>query len=385
MVTSPGKGTPRIEVVNLVKSYRRDGGGAITPVDHVDLTVAENELVVLLGPSGCGKTTLLRCVAGLERPDEGEIIIDGKTVFSSKKGIFEPSDRRQLAMVFQSYALWPHMTVAENVAYPLHSRKTPGPEIARRVSEVLGMVGVGGLEQQHPGRISGGQQQRVALARALVANSNVVLFDEPLSNVDAQVRAQLRFELQSMQSRLRFSGLYVTHDQTEAMELGHRVAVLDSGKISALGTPFEVYSNPPNEYVASFVGVANILPGKIETRDAATITVNTAIGSVSAPASVLMQPELAEGDAISLVARPEQLRLSKTRPDGGNAIEVRLEARLFSGAHTEVIVRAGDTRIMVWLHDYQEALDLPTEQSIWLTVPASGIRVVPAGRGGKHG
>lgn len=385
MVTSPGKGTPRIEVVNLVKSYRRDGGGAITPVDHVDLTVAENELVVLLGPSGCGKTTLLRCVAGLERPDEGEIIIDGKTVFSSKKGIFEPSDRRQLAMVFQSYALWPHMTVAENVAYPLHSSNTPRPEIARRVSEVLGMVGVGGLEQQHPGRISGGQQQRVALARALVANSNVVLFDEPLSNVDAQVRAQLRFELQSMQNRLAFSGLYVTHDQTEAMELGHRVAVLDSGKISALGTPFDVYSNPPNEYVASFVGVANILPGKIETRDAATVTVRTAIGSVSAPASVLMQPELASGDAVSLVARPEQLRLSKARPDGGIAIEVQLEARLFSGAHTEVIVRAGDTRIVVWMHDYQEVLDLPTDQSIWLTVPAAGVRVVPAGRGGKHG
>ncbi len=386
MESSPTQGSPRIEVVDLVKSYRREGGGSITPVDHIDLTVAQNELVVLLGPSGCGKTTLLRCVAGLERPDEGEIIIDGRTVFSSKKGIFEPSDRRELAMVFQSYALWPHMSVAENVAYPLHSRKIPKAETSRRVSEVLGMVGVGGLEAQYPGRISGGQQQRVALARALVANSSVVLFDEPLSNVDAQVRAQLRFELQAMQSRLGFSGLYVTHDQTEAMELGHRVAVLDSGKISALGTPFEVYTNPPNEYVASFVGVANILPGTLASKGEGVVVVDTGIGKITAPAVALMQPGLEAGNPVSVVARPENLRLTAAKPaETGNVMPVRVEARLFSGAHTEVVVRAGDTQLTAWMHDYPAAMALPAEGEAWLSIPQANVRIVPAGQGGRNG
>ncbi len=185
--------------------------------------------VIGFGNIGTGVVRALyeKGVAGLERPDEGEIVIDGQVVYSSARGIFEPPNRRKLDMVFQSFALWPHMTVAGNVSYPLRSRHVPRPEIRERVAAILEMVGVAGLEGQYPGRISGGQQQRVALARALVAASTVVLFDEPLSNVDALVRAQLRFELKRMQARLGFSGLYVTHDQTEAMELGHRVAVLD--------------------------------------------------------------------------------------------------------------------------------------------------------------
>lgn len=382
MHTSASTDTPRIEVIDLVKTYKREGGAAITPVNHVNLTVAANELVVLLGPSGCGKTTLLRCVAGLERPDHGEIIIDGRTVFSSKKGIYETSDRRQLAMVFQSYALWPHMSVAENVAYPLHSRKIAKDQIAQRVSEVLNMVGVGGLEQQYPGRISGGQQQRVALARALVANSSVVLFDEPLSNVDAQVRAQLRFELQAMQRRLGFSGLYVTHDQTEAMELGHRVAVLDSGEISALGTPFEVYNNPPNEYVASFVGVANLWRGTIEAVDDATATVSTSLGSIIVARAALMGAQLQVNDAVSVVARPEQLRLTPQRPaDATNAIVVTIAATLFSGAHTEIVALAGDERVTVWMPDYAAVQQLPQDGQAWLSVAPASMRVVPASKG----
>ena len=206
--------TPRIQISNVTKRFRRAGGKVIVPVDNISLTVDENELVVLLGPSGCGKTTLLRCVAGLERPDEGEIIVDGRVVFSSAKGIFVPPDQRRISMIFQSYALWPHMTVAQNVGYPLEGRKLSKAEIGERVSRALELVGIGGLEAQYPGRISGGQQQRVALARALVSNSSVVLFDEPLSNVDAQVRSQLRFELKRMQRQIVYSALYFTHDQT---------------------------------------------------------------------------------------------------------------------------------------------------------------------------
>lgn len=371
--------TPRIEVIDLVKTYRRDGGASIRPIDNVNLTVSANELVVLLGPSGCGKTTLLRCVAGLERPDEGEIVIDGKTVFSSKKGIFVPPDRRELAMVFQSYALWPHMTVAENVAYPLRSRKVASGKIDERVSEVLNMVGVGGLERQHPGRISGGQQQRVALARALVANSSVVLFDEPLSNVDAQVRAQLRFELQNMQRRLGFSGLYVTHDQTEAMELGHRVAVLDSGRISAIGTPEDIYNYPPNEYVASFVGTANIWSGVVQAVDGPVAVVRTALGDLKAKISPIHPISLTVGQAISVVARPEKLGLSRTNAsDGTNPVQVNVEARLFSGAHTELVVAGGNTRINVWMHEQGEEPPLQPGETAWLTAFPHHLRLVPA-------
>lgn len=379
---------PRIEVIDLVKSYRRENGSITTPVNHINLQVAENELVVLLGPSGCGKTTLLRCVAGLEHPDSGEIVIDGKVVYSSRKGIYEPPDRRALAMVFQSYALWPHMTVAQNVAFPLQSRKTPQSEIDIRVAQALNMVGVGGLGQQYPGRISGGQQQRVALARALVANSSVILFDEPLSNVDAQVRAQLRFELQSMQHRLQYSGLYVTHDQAEAMELGQRVAVLDNGKISALGTPWDVYDNPPNEYVARFVGVANLWNGTISGRDADRATVETHLGRLQVQLSDAGGPDFSVGSEVAIVARPQNLRLSPERPEGGaNAVKLRVQTTLFSGTHTEVVClpengRAADTMsdrshdICVWTGDHDGARRLARNGFAWLQADPADLRLV---------
>ncbi|MDB5506364.1 MAG: sfuC [Devosia sp.] len=379
--SAPRGGSPRIEIVDLVKSYRREGGAAITPVNHIDLSVAANELVVLLGPSGCGKTTLLRCVAGLERPDAGEIVIDGKTVFSSKKGIYLPADQRAISMVFQSYALWPHMTVSENVAYPLNSRRAPKTEIAVRVQQVLEMVGVGGLGQQYPSRISGGQQQRVALARALVGGSSVVLFDEPLSNVDAQVRAQLRFELQAMQRRLGFSGLYVTHDQTEAMELGHRVAVLDAGVMAALGTPHDVYNNPPNDYVARFVGVANIWGGTVTSLDGSTIAAKTPFGTLLVAKRVSQLADIAVGDAVSIVARPENLRIDVATPGPlpENAVAGTVEAQLFSGAHTEIIARLADGQLAtVWVHDQSRLAALVVGTDVHLSAAPTQLRLVPA-------
>ncbi|WP_431284591.1 ABC transporter ATP-binding protein [Humitalea sp. 24SJ18S-53] len=369
--------SPRIEVIDLTKTYRRDGGEVITPVDHVSLDVGADELVVLLGPSGCGKTTLLRCVAGLERPDRGTIVIDGRTVFSSDKGIWEPTERRQISMIFQSFALWPHMTVFENVAYPLRCRRTSETEIGRRVAEALATVGIGGLGAQHPGRISGGQQQRVALARALVAGSNVVLFDEPLSNVDAQVRAQLRFELKVMQKRIGFSGLYVTHDQTEAMELGHRVAVLEHGRIAALGRPREIYENPESEYVAGFVGTANIWPGRIVGTDATMVGIETPAGLLHASRAHLSKVDgLRGGDLVSVVIRPEQIRLARGLPDDApNSLAARVEASLFAGPHTEVVVRAGDLSARIWSHD--ALLDLEDDEAVCIVIAPERIRVVP--------
>lgn len=370
------RGAPRIEIRNLLKVYRRAGGKTVVPVDHIDLTVTENELLVLVGPSGCGKTTLLRCVAGLERPDEGEIVIDGQTVFSSARRIYEPPDRRPLNMVFQSYALWPHMTVGANVGYPLHSQRLRRQEIRERVSRILEMVGVGGLEEQYPGRISGGQQQRVALARALVAASSVVLFDEPLSNVDALVRAQLRLELKRMQACLGFSGLYVTHDQTEAMELGHRVAVLRSGKIAALGSPKEIYRHPPSEYVATFIGAANVWDGAVEQTTGGRVVISTAFGRIEAAACAGFA--LPTGRAAKLIARPEVLRLSPVRPQGEqNVFEVRVEEILFSGAHTEIVVVVGTLRARVWIHGDGDLEGSARGRPLWLRMPVEDIAIVP--------
>ncbi|HTM76427.1 MAG TPA: ABC transporter ATP-binding protein [Devosia sp.] len=231
----------RIRVRNLIKSFRRQGGGGeVIPVNAVSLDVAADEMLVLLGPSGCGKTTLLRCIAGLERPDSGEIFINDEPVYSSEKGIFLPPDKRPISMVFQSYALWPHMTLFENVAYPLRARNVKGDDIRRRTLETLDVVGLAALANQYPGQISGGQQQRVALARAVVSQTGVVLFDEPLSNVDARVREQLRLEIRRMQRAFGFSGLYVTHDQSEAMAVADRIAVLNDGHMEQIGTPEDV-------------------------------------------------------------------------------------------------------------------------------------------------
>ena len=368
--------TPRIQISNVTKRFRRAGGKVIVPVDNISLTVDENELVVLLGPSGCGKTTLLRCVAGLERPDEGEISIDGRVVFSSIKGIFIPPDQRRVSMVFQSYALWPHMTVAQNVGYPLEGHKLSKTEIGERVSRALGMVGVSGLEGQYPGRISGGQQQRVALARALVSNSSVVLFDEPLSNVDAQVRSQLRFELKRMQRQIGFSGLYVTHDQTEAMELGHRVAVLQSGRIAALDAPRRVYEEPPNHYVANFVGVSNFLEGTVHSIERDGMKVETATGIFRVVSSATNYPV---GAAMQLVLRPEKIVLHPVQPPSAteNIVTVRIEAQLFSGAHTEYVVSVGNQTIRIWSHD--DTLRSVSEGDVaWMSINPAALRVVPA-------
>ncbi|MSQ50552.1 MAG: ABC transporter ATP-binding protein [Betaproteobacteria bacterium] len=364
---------PRIRITRLCKTFRRSGGSTVTPVDNVDLEVGTDEMVVLLGPSGCGKTTLLRCVAGLERPDAGEIEIDGQIVFSAEKSIYLPPDQRRLSMIFQSFALWPHMTVFDNVAYPLESRGTPRPDIPKRVNETLELVGIGNLAAQFPAQISGGQQQRVALARALVGNTSVVLFDEPLSSVDAKVREQLRIELKRMQQKIRFSGLYVTHDQTEAMELGHRVAVLESGRIAALGDPQSVYEHPTSEYVANFVGAANIWRGKVMRCDAAGVLVRTEFGDFLAVVERNLSIET--GGFVKVVVRPEKFRLSaNAAAEGPNALRVRIETRMFAGPYTEYLVSRGALSARVWVHDEAGA---PREgEELMLCVEADKIRLL---------
>jgi len=244
-----------IKIENLSKKF-----GSIVAVNHVWLEVNQGEILTLLGPSGCGKTTTLRCIAGLEKPDEGDVIIDDKSMFSQG---FVPPSKREIGMVFQNYAVWPHMRVFDNVAYGLKIRKLPKNVIKKKVIETLESLGLTGLEGRFPGQLSGGQQQRVALARALVGNPKVLLLDEPLSNLDAKLREKMRFEIKSLVRRLGITSVYVTHDQAEAMVISDRISVMNTGDIVQVDTPEEIYKKPANRFVADFIGTTNFIPGEI--------------------------------------------------------------------------------------------------------------------------
>ena len=367
----------RIEAVS--KRYRRQGqSGFITPVNKVSIEVDSEEMVVLLGPSGCGKTTLLRCVAGLEQPDEGEIFVNDQLVFSSKKNLFVPPEARPISMVFQSYALWPHMTVFDNVAYPLHAMRLSTRDIKTRVEKTLEAVGLGGLERQFPAQMSGGQQQRVALARALVRETGVILFDEPLSNVDAVVREQLREELSQMQAAFRFSGLYVTHDQTEAMAVGDRIAILNAGSVEQIGSPEEIYNRPVSRGVGSFIGAGNILHGTIGAADGDNLRVDTEAGDIRISRRNIqngMEPRV--GQKAALLIRPEVIAVSSERPVDGqlNTFEARLQRRLFLGAHWELLAKIGQKVIRIWVHGGVP----PKGASVWLSISPSSISIIELG------
>ncbi len=244
-----------IEIKSLFKRFRE-----VVAINHIGFEVNQGEMLTLLGPSGCGKTTTLRCIAGLEKPDEGDIIIDGKPMLS--KG-FVPPSKRGIGMVFQNYAVWPHMKVFNNIVYGLKLQKIPRPEMRQKAEKVLHLVGLEGLEDRYPAQLSGGQQQRVALARALVTNPKVLLLDEPLSNLDAKLREELRFEIKSLVRRMDITSVYVTHDQAEAMVISDRIAVMDSGNVVQLGTPKEIYEKPANKFVADFIGTTNFIAGEI--------------------------------------------------------------------------------------------------------------------------
>lgn len=326
----------RIHVEHLCKSFVRENGTRVPAVDDLSLSVAAGEFLVLLGPSGCGKTTLLRLIAGLETPDSGMISLDGAAVYDSARKVDVPPERRLAGMVFQSYALWPHMSVFENVAYPLRSARVRRAEVRQRTRAVLEKVGVGQLEGQYPGQLSGGQQQRVALARAIVAERRVILFDEPLSNVDAKVRDQLRIEILRMQRELGFTALYVTHDQEEAMTLGTRIAVLRDGEIAQLGAPREIYDAPCSPYVASFIGVVDQFRARVVERGA-----NFAIaeGRSGQRWRVRVKREIAKD--VVVMARPERWRLlDRVADESDNLITGIVEASVYlGGSRMEYVIR----------------------------------------------
>jgi iron(III) transport system ATP-binding protein len=339
-----------IRVQNLSKTFVSQAG-KVTALENLDLEIASSEIVALLGPSGCGKTTTLRCIAGLERPDAGAVEILGRQVVNTAEGVAVAPEKRDLGMVFQSYALWPHMTVFANVAYPLRRRKTDKAQIADRVHEMLTMVGCGQFADRYPGQLSGGQQQRIALARALVANPSVILFDEPLSNLDAKLREQMRFELLELHARFRFAAVYVTHDQVEAMTVAHRIAVMRAGRIIQLGAARDVYARPADRGVADFMGAATFIPGTVAAApDGERVRVRTALGEVRALA---VDPAgLAAGTDVEICARPEQLLIRPARDEVGRDgryhwAEGQLQHSSFQGGQMVRLVTVNDLTIRV--------------------------------------
>lgn len=368
---------PVVTVHNLVKRFRRGDGTIAAALDGVSFEVAAGEFLVLLGPSGCGKTTLLRAIAGLDRPDEGEIGVHGLTCFSSTSAAYVPTEQRAISMIFQSYALWPHMTVFENIAYPLRNSPAPGTktkrskaQIREAVEKVLRLVGIPELIGQYPGQMSGGQQQRVALARALVGGTGLILFDEPLSNVDAKVRDQLRYELVSMQRELGFAAIYVTHDQDEAMSMADRIAVMGAGKVLQIDTPREIYFAATSRYVANFVGKSNEVEGTVTEVSGTSLTVATAFGRFTGTAAV---GNVREGDEVMLNWRPEHTVLSAEEPVSGNCYQGIIEDEVFLGSHSEYHVAVHGRTLLV-----RQPADvrLTVGSTVWMSVRADQTRVL---------
>ena len=289
----------KILLQDIVKRF-----GKLEAVSHVSVEIKDGELFTLLGPSGCGKTTILRLIGGFHRPDQGEIYFDGKAVKS------KPPYERNIGMVFQNYALWPHMTNLDNISYGLKLKKFSRAEVADKVSHALKLVNLVGLENRYPGQLSGGQQQRVALARALVLNPDVLLLDEPLSNLDAKIRIQVRAEIRKLQKELAITTIYVTHDQEEALTLSDRIAVINLGKLQQIGTPRDLYERPENPFVADFIGINNLIPGDVQevNKPEGWIKVQTKIGSLICISDRPYKP----GDRCMISVRPETASISQS-------------------------------------------------------------------------
>src|SRR6202043_1880632 len=306
--------------------------GALAVVDNVSLRIDHGQLVCLLGPSGCGKTTTLRLIAGFLEPSDGEIHV-GERVVSDKQRTLPPESRK-MSMIFQSYALWPHMTVAENIVYGLRLRKLDRDTIAKKLAAILATTKLEILAQRYPGELSGGQQQRVALARALVVEPETLLLDEPLSNLDANLREEMRFEIRRLHDEYRYTTVYVTHDQSEAMTTADLIAVMNAGKIDQLGTPEEIYDRPQSEFVARFIGASNIIKGI--ARDENHIVFS---GSTLQVVGAKLKP----GEDTPVAIRQHDIRLSTQAPQGPqNTIKATVTRQVFLGANRDYMVETSD-------------------------------------------
>jgi iron(III) transport system ATP-binding protein len=364
-----------IEVKSLVKIYADGNNAGVKAVDDISFSVEEGRFYTLLGPSGCGKTTTLRCIAGLEKANEGEIIVAGAKVYSASNNTFVPAYRRPIGMVFQSYAIWPHMTVFENVAFPLRvgKQKFSNNDIRKKVKSAVEQVELGGYEDRMATQLSGGQQQRLALARALVREPAVLLLDEPLSNLDAKLRERMRVELRELQRRLRITTLYVTHDQIEALSMSNMIAVMDAGVIVQEGAPREIYLQPKSKFVAQFIGSTNQISGQVANRGSdGTGTVKTAEGEICCG----MLSDLTAGANAVVVVRPESIVLHQQQPpQGANILEGKIGAAMFLGEYVECTIEVGNNVLQT---HQPRSVQVRRGDTVWVELPAGDCMALPA-------
>ena len=339
--------------------------GSQTVLDNISLSIASGQLVCLLGPSGCGKTTALRLVAGFTEPTAGEIALGERVVSSPARTL--PPEQRNVSMVFQSYALWPHMTVAQNVAYGLELRKLARADIAKKVEAILATTRLAPLAERYPAELSGGQQQRVSLARALIVEPDTLLLDEPLSNLDANLREEMRFEVRRLQDAYRYTTIYVTHDQSEAMTTADLIAVMNAGRIEQLGTPQEVYEQPRSEFTASFLGGSNIIRGK-----AVDATHMRFAGITIECCGAPMVP----GADAAVSVRQHEVQLSAEAPSGsvGNAVQGTVVRNVFLGSSRDYIVEAADgTQLRITAPPQR---NLAPGAPVWVVLPPERCRAL---------
>jgi iron(III) transport system ATP-binding protein len=367
-----------LEISHLKKIYSNTDGTAGGGVFDVSLNVKRGEMFTLLGPSGCGKTTTLRSIAGLETPDSGRIALSGQDIYNLKMRISVPMHERDIGMVFQSYAIWPHMSVGENAAYPLKTRRPrlSREEIAKKVAAVLDMVGLGEFRDRAATRLSGGQQQRLALARALLREPSLLLMDEPLSNLDAQLREQMRSELLRLQRESGLTSIYVTHDQIEALALSDRIAVMNEGLIVQVGTPEEIYNHPNSAFTASFIGKSSFIPAEI--KDAVSASALTMVESPVGPLLCYVGVRLSPRKDLLVVVRPENVEIVEEgrAPPANNCLRGTIRKRTYLGEINEfmVTVEGGKADIAVRVSPWRK---ISVGQQVVLHLPPDKTLVVP--------
>ncbi|MGH7825437.1 MAG: ABC transporter ATP-binding protein [Candidatus Binatia bacterium] len=364
-----------IEVKSLIKIYADGKNAGVKAVNDISFTVEEGRFYTLLGPSGCGKTTTLRCIAGLEKANGGEIIVAGEKVYSASNGTFVQAYRRPIGMVFQSYAIWPHLTVFENVAFPLRvgKQRLSRDEVRKKVRNALEQVELGDYEDRMATQLSGGQQQRLALARALVREPKVLLLDEPLSNLDAKLRERMRVELRELQRRLRITTLYVTHDQIEALSMSNVISVMSSGEIIQQGAPRDIYLQPKNKFVANFIGSTNQLNGALtKVGEDGTGVVRTDAGDLTC--GVLSG--LGSGASVVVVVRPESVVLHQKKPaHNDNVVEGKIGAAMFLGEYVECTVEMGTNVLQT---HQRHSMRVRRGDPVWVELPPEDCMALPA-------